>query len=121
MPRNKDKTANQRPATTTTTSVERRDGADRRDAPDRRAGEDRRRKAAPVAVERRAGGDRREKGPGAERRKVQRRINEYVLGPDVLEFINAVNEFKSVEQKPFPTWSDIHRIFLALGYRKVAE
>ena len=114
MARNKDKTAD-------TPSVERRDGADRRAPEDRRAGAERRRKDAPVAVERRAGGERRKGGPEAERRKVQRRINEYVLEPDVLEFINAVNEFKSVEQKPFPTWSEIHGIFLALGYRKVAK
>jgi len=117
MPRNKDKTAN----TPAPTSVERRDGADRRVPENRRASADRRKQDAPIAVERRAGGERRKKGPEAERRKVQRRINEYVLEPDVLEFIKAVNEFKSVEQKPFPTWSDIHGIFLALGYRKVAK
>ena len=56
--------------------------------------------------------------PEGQRRKVERRINEYVLDPDVLEFINAVNEFKSVQQKPFPTWSDIYQIFVSLGYAK---
>ena len=75
----------------TGTTIERRDGKDRRE------------KSAPVAVE---------------RRKVERRINEYVLDADVLEFINAVNEYKSVNQKPFPTWSEIHKIFTSLGYRK---
>ncbi len=73
---------------------------------DRRAGADRRRAGVPVAVE---------------RRKVERRINEYVLDPDVLEFINAVNEFKSVQQKPFPTWSDIFEIFKSLGYRRASD
>ena len=58
---------------------------------------------------------------GQERRKTVRRINEYVLTPEVLEFINAVNEFKTVNQKPFPTWSEIYAIFLSLGYRKVEE
>ena len=38
--------------------------------------------------------------------------------PDVLEFINAVNEFKTRHQKPFPTWTEIFRVFLSLGYRK---
>lgn len=73
-----------------------------------------------TTIERRDGKDRRkEQVPVAlERRKVERRINEYVLDGDVLEFINAVNEFKSVHQKPFPTWSDIYAIFVSLGYRK---
>jgi len=70
---------------------------------ERRANTERRRANVPVAVD---------------RRKVERRINEYVLDPDVLEFINAVNEFKSVQQKPFPTWSDIYQIFKSLGYRR---
>jgi hypothetical protein len=104
-------------------------------APDRRSGEDRRAKAerrdsterrdtkktGPIAVERRGGRDRRATGPEGQRRKVERRINEYVLDPDVLEFINAVNEFKSVHQKPFPTWSDIYQIFVSLGYTKRAN
>ncbi len=81
-------------------------------ASDRRTGVDRRRRNVPVALERRAA------APEGERRKVERRINEYVLDADVLEFINAVNEFKSVHQKPFPTWSDIFEIFRSLGYRR---
>jgi hypothetical protein len=93
------------------TEQDRRQGSDRRKA-ERRAND------APVAIERRSGADRRKAGPDAERRKVERRINEYVLEPEVLEFINAVNSFKSVQQKPFPTWSEIFEIFLSLGYRK---
>lgn len=69
-------------------------------------------------MERRDGPERRRKEPEGARRKVERRINEYVLEPQVLEFIKAVNEFKSVQQKPFPTWSDIFQIFQVLGYRK---
>jgi len=102
----------------TPSAVDRRAGDGRRAAADRREATDRRRTKAEVAVERRSGAERRAKGPEAERRKVQRRINEYVLEPDVLEFINAVNEFKSVNQKPFPTWSEIFRIFVEMGYRK---
>ena len=77
-------------------------------------------KKTSTTIERRDGKDRRAKETpvAAERRKVERRINEYVLDADVLEFINAVNQFKSVHQKPFPTWSEIHEIFLSLGYRK---
>ena len=71
-----------------------------------------------VAEDKRSGSDRRADEPDGERRKVERRINEYVLTPDVLEFINAVNSFKSRHQKPFPTWSEIYEIFVGLGYKK---
>lgn len=37
------------------------------------------------------------------------------------EFIQAVNEYKRVNGKPFPTWTEVLDILLALGYRKVAE
>lgn len=103
------------------TKTNRRGGTDRRSGSARRSGTDRRNKDEPGAPERRSREDRRAKGPDAERRKVERRINEYRLSPEVLEFINAVNDFKSVHQKPFPTWSEIFAIFISLGYRKVEE
>ena len=87
-----------------------------RRGPERRNDDRRQRDEAGVPERRKS--ERREKGPEAERRKVERRINEYRLQPDVLEFINAVNEFKSVNQKPFPTWSEIFEIFTSLGYRR---
>ncbi|MHC4953920.1 MAG: hypothetical protein ACYTGZ_08515 [Planctomycetota bacterium] len=99
------------------TAENRRIRPERRSATERRAGADRRKNEQPVAVERRVA-DRRAEAPHGERRKVERRINEYPLDAEVLEFINAVNEFKSVQQKPFPTWSDIHGIFTKLGYRR---
>lgn len=98
------------------TAADRRSQEQRRQ--DRRTSGERRTKAKSVAKERRTGKDRRRKGPEGERRKVERRINEYRLKPRVLEFINAVNHFKSVNQKPFPTWSEIYEIFVSLGYRK---
>lgn len=105
--------------TRSTTGRNRRKGDDRRKTDRRKA--ERRKKSEPVAVERRGGRDRRKKGAEGERRKVERRINEYVLEPEVLEFINAVNRFKEVHQKPFPTWSEIFEVFVSLGYRKVDE
>ena len=90
---------------------------ERRAAKERRSGTDRRKEDRLVAVERRSGRDRRD-GEKSERRKVERRINEYPLKAEVLEFINAINDFKSVNQKPFPTWSEIYEIFVGLGYRK---
>jgi len=98
-----------------------RSGRDRRGAKDRRGGHERRQRKVEVAVERRSGEDRRRKGPEGERRKVERRINEYVLKPEVLEFINAINAYKTTHQKPFPTWSEIYQIFVSLGYVRQDE
>ena len=97
---------------------ERRSNRDRRTEAERRSGQERRKASEPVAIERRGGKDRRAAGPDAKRRKVERRINEYRLEPEVLEFIKAINDFKTVHQKPFPTWSEIYKVFLSLGYRK---
>jgi hypothetical protein len=101
------------------TDTDARTGTERRAQAERR-GPDRRQREEAGVPERRAR-ERRKPGPDAERRKVERRINEYRMKPEVLEFINAVNHFKSVNQKPFPTWSEIYEVFLALGYRKVEE
>ena len=101
------------------TEKDQRAGEDRRTGEDRREHGERRGENLGHEPERRTGGDRRQKGPEAERRKAERRINEYRLRPEVLEFINAVNEFKSVRQKPFPTWSEIYDIFVRLGYKRV--
>ena len=105
---------------------EKRDGTDtakdqrreERRGAERRATGERRKTTSARDPERRTGRDRRAKAPEGERRKVERRINEYRLKPEVLEFINAVNHFKTVHQKPFPTWSEIFEIFTSLGYRK---
>ena len=115
-----DRTKKKSPKNAESTAPDRRILPERRAVKERRAGDDRRTEDEPVAVERRSG-DRRQSARGGttgERRKVERRINEYPLKPEVLEFINAVNEFKSVNQKPFPTWTEILEIIVGLGYRK---
>jgi hypothetical protein len=98
---------------------ERRRGGDRR-----RSGEDRR-----SPVDRRSGKDRRGTKPGrrkedyeiSNRRPLERRINEYQLSEEELEFINAVNHYKAKYNKPFPTWSEILHILKSLGYEKPDE
>lgn len=41
------------------------------------------------------------------------------MQPDVLEFITAIDEYKRVHQRPFPTWSEVLDIVKGLGYGKV--
>jgi hypothetical protein len=90
----------------------------------RRSGKDRREGTSPPeGVERRDGDrrgtDRRQSGPVPELyRAGQRSINEYPLTPDELEFINALNAYKTRHDRPFPTWSEVLHVLKALGYRK---
>lgn len=40
---------------------------------------------------------------------------------DQFEFLMAIDEYKAVNRRPFPTWTEILDIIKALGYRKVAS
>lgn len=93
-------------------SRDRRAGADRRTGTDRRSGLDRR-----AGIDRRSGTGRRASDI-TEHRAVERRINEYPMSDDELEFIRAIADYKERYSKPFPTWSEILHILRGLGYRK---
>ena len=40
------------------------------------------------------------------------------MTPDVVEFIQAIDEYKRIHQRPFPTWSEVLDIIKDLGYLK---
>ncbi len=42
------------------------------------------------------------------------------MNEEQLEFIQAVDEYKRVNNRPFPTWTEVLDLVLYLGYRKVA-
>jgi hypothetical protein len=50
-----------------------------------------------------------------------RNINDYPLSTDEVEFINAINDYKSKFNRPFPTWSEILHILRTLGYMRAGE
>ena len=77
--------------------------SDRRDVIDRRTGLDRRR------------------GPGRRRPDERRSAEEGEMTDEQFEVIMAVNEYKRVNNRPFPTWTEVLDVIKALGYRKVAE
>lgn len=77
--------------------------ADRRDVVDRRTGLDRRR------------------GPGRRRSEGRRSAEEGEMTEEQFEFLMAINEYKRVNRRPFPSWSEVLDVMRALGYRKVAE
>ncbi len=93
-------------------------GETQRRAGDRRTGDGDRR----AGYDRRSGKDRRTGERRtfdiADRRPAERRINEYPLTDEELEFINAVDHYKKTYNKPFPTWSEILHIVKSLGYEK---
>lgn len=40
------------------------------------------------------------------------------MGGDVIEFMTAVDDYKRVNDRPFPTWSEVLQIVKDLGYQK---
>lgn len=43
------------------------------------------------------------------------------MNEEQLDFLKAVDEYKRVNDRPFPTLTEVLDIVLYLGYRKVAE
>ena len=80
---------------------------------DRRKQKDRRK-----VVERRSGLDRR-RGPGRRRGEVRRAAEEGEISGELLEFVMAIDEYKRVNERPFPSWTEVFEIIHYLGYRKV--
>ncbi len=71
-------------------------------------------------LDRRSGFDRR-RGPGRRRTEERRAAEEGEMTAEQFEFLQAVNEYKKVNSRPFPSWSEVLDIVKAMGYRKVAE
>ncbi len=39
---------------------------------------------------------------------------------ELLEFVMAIDEYKRLNNRPFPTWSEVFEVIRYLGYRKTA-
>ncbi len=72
------------------------------------------------SANRRCGLDRR-RGPGRRRSDTRRSAEEGEMTSDQFELVQAINEYKRVNNRPFPTWTEVLDVLIALGYRKVAE
>ena len=81
---------------------------------------ERRRSERRDVVDRRSGLDRR-RGPGRRRTDERRAAEEGEMTDEQFAFIMALNEYKAVNKRPFPTWTEVLDVIKALGYRKVAE
>ena len=56
--------------------------------------------------------------PTGKRRLIDPTTCERDYGPDEIEFMKAVEEYKRDNRRPFPTWSEIMEVFKGLGYQK---
>ncbi len=84
-------------------------------AGERRGSDDRRRNV----VDRRSGLERR-RGPGRRRSESRRSAEEGELTPEQFEFVMAIDEYKRVNHRPFPSWTEVLEVIQYLGYRKIA-
>src|SRR5579884_2437437 len=91
-------------------------GAERRKSVvDRRTGLDRRviDIGAPTGLERR-------RGPGRRRTDDRRSAEEGEMTDEQFEFVLAIDTYKRLNKRPFPSWTEVLEIVKQLGYRKVA-
>ncbi|MHC4985736.1 MAG: hypothetical protein ACYTFO_06220, partial [Planctomycetota bacterium] len=73
-----------------------------------------------AVIDRRIGLDRR-RGPGRRRTETRKAAEEGQMNEEQWEFLQAINEYKQVNKRPFPTWSEVLDVMKAIGYRKVAD
>jgi hypothetical protein len=97
---------------------------------DRRIGIDRRHRTAAesgyTGPERRKAVDRREdtglerrRGPGRRRNDDRRSAEEGEMTPEQFEFVMAIQMYKKVNKRMFPTWTEVLEVLNQLGYRKI--
>jgi hypothetical protein len=95
---------------------------------DRRSGLDRRQKSREesgyTGPERRSGIDRRtglerRRGAGIRREEERRSAEEGEMTAEQFEFVMAIETYKKVNKKLFPTWTEVLEVIQSLGYRKV--
>lgn len=86
------------------------------DGPERRSGSDRR----DSVVDRRhvRTGLERRRGPGRRRSDFVKAAEEGEMNSEQFLFIMAIDAYKRVNQKPYPTWTEILEVIRKLGYRK---
>ncbi len=98
--------------------VDRRAGLDRRHVsadeagyagPDRRIAEERREDS----------GLERRRGPGRRLSDDRRSAEEGEMSAEQFEFVMAIETYKKVNKRMYPTWTEVLEVISQLGYRKV--
>ena len=68
-------------------------------------------------VERRLGLDRR-RGPGRRRSEDRKSAEEGNMSDEQFEFLMAIDDYKRLNDRPFPTWTEVLEVVKAIGYSK---
>jgi hypothetical protein len=113
----------------TATEAERREADRRKSLTDRRTGLDRRQQSPTEAgytgPDRRKGDRRdstgleRRRGPGRRRSDERKSAEEGEMNSEQFEFVMAIETYKKVNRRLYPTWTEILEVVSQLGYRKV--
>jgi len=103
--------------------VDRRNGYERRHhtraesgytGPERRVAPIARRVADDTGLERR-------RGPGRRREDDRRAAEEGEMTAEQFEFVMAIETYKKVNKRLYPTWTEVLEVMKQLGYRKVCN
>lgn len=71
------------------------------------------RRTQPTGLERR-------RGPGRRRNDFTRSAEEGEMSREQFLFLKAIDAYKRVNNRPYPTWSEVLEVIRKLGYRKTA-
>lgn len=71
-------------------------------------------------VDLRPTGLERRRGPGRRRSDFMKAADEGEMNQEQFLFIKAIDAFKRVNQRPYPTWTEVLEVMRKLGYRKTA-
>jgi len=85
-----------------------------------RAAQERRKRNIPVAIERRKVNSAEKRRTSERRRQIDPTTCERDYTDEEIAFMKAMDQYKRDNRRPFPTWSEVLEVLLALGYRKVA-
>ena len=100
--------------------VDRRIGVDRRNRSAEESGYTGPERRSAASAERRADtGLERRRGPGRRRSDDRKSAEEGEMTDEQFEFCMAIETYKKVNKRMYPTWTEVLEVISALGYRKV--
>lgn len=63
----------------------------------------------------------RRRGPGRRRSDFMKAAEEGEMTGEQFLFVRAIDAYKRVNQKPYPTWTEVLEVIRKLGYRKTSK
>ncbi len=63
----------------------------------------------------------RRRGPGRRRSDFVKAADEGEMNPEQFLFIKAIDAYKRVNSKPYPSWTEVLEVIRKLGYRKTCN